>query len=226
MVRIPCSVFTGLTVYVTYARVVGEALYRFLLSQAQRRPKLVAHLHGSHTERRYRTVTHKDAHGRVHTREESHDEVVEDFCFSVDASPGPQSSVVHWSVPDEEPAYRGKMYKQVDGAFSAHGPVRLADDDVEAGSGSGSGRRRKAGRKEVKSANAWKTSRWERGLPPWVGPASVEPGAGATQTGLLRTPEANVLKSSKTLREWADEYCASDKWLKEFTYEKVSNAHV
>jgi len=31
----------------------------------------------------------------------------------------------------------------------------------------------------------------------------------------------NGLRSSKTLRGWADEYCASKKYLKEFTYEKV-----
>lgn len=31
----------------------------------------------------------------------------------------------------------------------------------------------------------------------------------------------SVYKSSKTVREWADEYCASPKILKEFTYTKV-----
>jgi hypothetical protein len=31
----------------------------------------------------------------------------------------------------------------------------------------------------------------------------------------------DTLRSSKSLREWADEYCASPKYLKEFVYEKV-----
>ena len=77
--------------------------------------------------------------------------------------------------------------------------------------------RRKATKQEIKSARAWKESRGQRGLPPWVGPGSVQPGSVAAGV----TAEANVMKSSKTMREWADEYCASDKWLKEFTYEKV-----
>jgi hypothetical protein len=36
-------------------------------------------------------------------------------------------------------------------------------------------------------------------------------------------PEVDGLRSSKTLREWADDYCASPKYLKEFVYEKVSH---
>jgi len=125
------------------------------------------------------------------------------------------------------------MYREVDGAFalsggpsSNSGPIRLPVDagDVEAGAlmGRKSSAKRKAVKTELKSAKAWKVSRWQRGLPPWVGPGSVEPGdlrSGAPATGT--TAEANVMKSSKTMREWADEYCASDKWLKEFTYEKV-----
>lgn len=120
------------------------------------------------------------------------------------------------------------MYQEVDGAFAVSGgpsansgPIRLADDgDVEAALTGRKSPRRRAVKQELKAVKAWKASRWQRGLPPWVGPGSVEPGDLRAGAG-VGTAEANVLKSSKTLREWADEYCASDKWLKEFTYEKV-----
>ncbi|THH34005.1 hypothetical protein EUX98_g135 [Antrodiella citrinella] len=205
----------------------GEALYRFLLSQARIPPKLTVCLAGSHTEQRHRTVHSRDAQGRHQTRSESYTETIIDFDFAIDLSQHIlQNAVVHWSVPDEEPAYRGRMYREVDGAFALSGgpsansgPIRLAED----AEGGRKTTRRKAVKTELKSAKTWKVSRWQRGLPPWVGPGSVLPGelvvgaAGAHAS----TAEANVLKSSKTLREWADEYCASDKWLKEFTYEKV-----
>ncbi|TCD69935.1 hypothetical protein EIP91_005759 [Steccherinum ochraceum] len=196
----------------------GEALYRFLLSRARDPPKLTVSLDGTHSERRYRTVTSRDAQGRTHRREESYEETVTDFAFAIDLTQHVvPDSVVHWSVPDEEPAYRGRMYEEVDGVFavaSTGAPIRLEVDAEEGRQAKGA--RRQAVRQEVKSAKAWRASRWQRGLPPWVGPGSVERVAGHASTA-----EANVMKSSRTLREWADEYCASDKWLKEFTYEKV-----
>ncbi|KAH8100670.1 hypothetical protein BXZ70DRAFT_1008159 [Cristinia sonorae] len=225
----------------------GEALYRFLLSEARSPPKLLVSLHGSHKEHRYRTVTHKDAKGHTKTRTESYEETIVDFSFSIDLSQHIiPNSVVHWSVPDEEPAYRGKMYKEVDDVAAAFiqggtlsstsssnggGAIRLPDDVDEllesaevGGAGQRKNVRRKAVKQEIKSAKQWKTSRWERGLPPWIGPGSVAmtaSGVTGAASAIGTTAEANVLKSSKTLREWADEYCASDKWLKEFTYEKV-----
>ncbi|KAJ7492644.1 hypothetical protein FB451DRAFT_541865 [Mycena latifolia] len=101
------------------------------------------------------------------------------------------SGPVHWSVEDSEPAYRG-------------GTAR----DVESPEG-----KRKAKRAEVKLFKGWLEDRTARGLPPWV--TSID----AWSEGM--SPNATVLKSSRTLREWADEYCASPKYLKEFTYEKV-----
>ncbi len=53
-----------------------------------------------------------------------------------------------------------------------------------------------------------------RGFPPWIGSLNAQ------REGTI--DETNVLKSSKSLREWADEYCASEKHLKEFVYKKVS----
>ncbi|KAJ6519792.1 hypothetical protein C8R45DRAFT_952748 [Mycena sanguinolenta] len=98
---------------------------------------------------------------------------------------------VHWSVDDSEPCYRGGMVREVD---SREG-------------------KRKATRAEIKLFKGWVDDRTARGLPPWV--TSPEAYAEAMSTN------ATVLKSSRTWRQWADEYCASPKYLKEFTYEKV-----
>ncbi|KII86480.1 hypothetical protein PLICRDRAFT_165048 [Plicaturopsis crispa FD-325 SS-3] len=72
--------------------------------------------------------------------------------------------------------------------------------------------RRAASRTETKRFRAWRDERTARGLPPWV--SSLEASAG-------QHDERNVMRSSKTVREWADDYCASPKYLKEFMYEKV-----
>jgi hypothetical protein len=76
--------------------------------------------------------------------------------------------------------------------------------------------RRKATRDEIKTCKAWSRQRIGSGFPPWVGSDNSH----ATASGMLGG--INVLKSSKTLRQWADDYCASPKVLKEFLYEKVS----
>jgi len=77
--------------------------------------------------------------------------------------------------------------------------------------------RRKATKSEIKMFKAWQDERMERGLPPWVGSESRWHGHGDSMV----MDESGGLRSSKTLRNWADEYCASQKHLKEFTYEKV-----
>jgi hypothetical protein len=90
--------------------------------------------------------------------------------------------------------------------------------------------KRKAKRAEVKQFKAWVEDRTARGLPPWI--TSIDSWSEGMSTN------ATVLKSSRTLRQWADEYwygpghlsppsssfrnSASPKHLKEFTYEKVS----
>ena len=114
------------------------------------------------------------------------------------------------------------MYKEVDGIFAGEG-VRLLDTE-SGGTGSGESRR-KAKKQEKKSSKAWSEERRTRGLPPWVGPGTL------SMSATSRNPDmdpfkSTVLKSSKTLREWADEYCASNKRLKEFTYEKVRGSVV
>jgi hypothetical protein len=72
----------------------------------------------------------------------------------------------------------------------------------------------KADRSTMKRFKAWRVEREKRGLPPWVGPDDA----------LFRTSAVqrlDVLKSSWTLRQWADDYCQSRNIFKEFVYEKV-----
>jgi hypothetical protein len=58
--------------------------------------------------------------------------------------------------------------------------------------------KRKATRAEVKLFKGWVDDRTARGLPPWV--TSPDAYAAGMSTN------ATVLKSSRTLRQWADEY--------------------
>ncbi|KAH9950374.1 hypothetical protein B0H21DRAFT_532423 [Amylocystis lapponica] len=176
----------------------GEALYRFLLSHSQVPPTLLLHVHGSHTESRTREVNYRDNHGHFRIKHEHYTEDVIDFNFDIDISRHIVSGPVHWSRPDNEPAYRGGMVMEVD----AH--------DAEAGLPA-PGRQRATARM-IDAAKAWQKEQRARGLPPWAGPES---------DAALAPHQTTVLRSSKTLRQWADEYCASDKLLKEFTYERI-----
>jgi hypothetical protein len=181
----------------------GEALYRFLLAQSQKRPSQRLHCHGSHTETRNRWVTERDSNGRSRHRQESYTETVVDFDFCIDiTSDMPvKHEPVHWSVGDDEPAYRGKMVRE-------YGPIPSVQTGL---------RRHLASRKETNSYKKWVNRRDGLGLPPWVREEDGD------RTSLLEGSTVNLgnpLRSSKTLRQWADEYCESPKYLKEFTYEK------
>ena len=133
-----------------------------------------------------------------------------DFDFYIDLAPQIVHGPVHCSLPDAEPAYRGEMYMQVDSN-------ELATHDPETALPTG---RRKATRAERKAAEKRRKLREEHGLPPWVAPESES----WFQQSTAAPRPAVVLQSSKTLREWADEYCASDKLLKEFTYTRVCSS--
>lgn len=188
----------------------GEALYRFLLSHSLTPPTVRVHLRGTHTESRTRSVSSRDKDGHYHMVEEHYTEEVTDFDFDIDVGQHIASRPVHWSLPDEEPAYRGGMVKEVD----VPSERLISGIALEGGSPLA---RRKAAKRDIKAAAACQKEKRARGLPPW---AAIDEGTDATHTGLL-AHQSSVLKSSKTLREWADEYCATDKLLKEFTYEKV-----
>lgn len=117
-----------------------------------------------------------------------------DFAFCIDIGQYIVVGPVHWSIPDSEAAYRGLMVRQVETADG----------------------KRKATKHEIVKYKNWVDERISRGLPPWVGRKNWTAGTPGVPD------DVDVLKSSRTLRQWADDYCASPKYLKEFTYEKVS----
>lgn len=118
-----------------------------------------------------------------------------DFDFLVDITHAIIAAPIHWSVSDPDPAYRGATVRQVDAPNG----------------------RRNATRAETRAFRDWRKARRERGLPPWLGVPAGE--WRAWNPGPME--EDQPLKSSRTLRQWADHYCASKKLLKELVYEKV-----
>jgi len=172
----------------------GEALYRFLLSQAESPPTFLIHCRGTHNETRTRFVSRTDSQGRSHTETEHYTETVTDFDFKIKQPVPPRAT--QWTVADEEPAYRGRMSREV----GLPGDITKAD------------------RSTIKRFKAWQAVRHWRGLPPWVGPNDDT----SFQTSAVRRSHSmNVLKSSWTLRQWADDYCQSRNIFKEFVYDKV-----
>lgn len=172
----------------------GEALYRFLLSQAETPPTFLIHCRGSHEESRSRQVDKTDSQGRRYTDTEYHTETVTDFDFTIEHQVPPRA--VQWTVTDGEPAYRGHMRKEV----GPPGETIKADNDT------------------IKSFGAWEKQRRERGLPPWVAKEQLD----NFPVGTVEQPHrVDVLQSSWTLRQWADDYCKSQMIFKEFVYRKV-----
>lgn len=139
--------------------------------------------------------------------------------FNIDITQYINAGPVHWSVPDNEPAFCGRMFKEVD----TFGKSKVAKDGVDLVME----RVRKKGTKtQRKRTKAWKEQREERGLPPWVSPETSSTGVNEISNPEMDPTRTNVLLSSKTLREWADEYCDSTQQLKEFTYQKVSSSKI
>ncbi|KAG1881628.1 hypothetical protein C8R48DRAFT_681714 [Suillus tomentosus] len=172
----------------------GEALYRFLLSQASTPPTVILRCQGSHNETHTRMVhSHHNGHSRMKT--EQYTESITDFDFCIDVGQYIFGEPTHWSYADSTPAYRGRMYQE----------VGISEEKL------------KARKSERKAAKAWDTERTRRGFPPWIGSdyAWREDQSYATQAN-------GVLRSSWTLRQWADDYCASRKYLKEFNYNKIA----
>jgi len=116
------------------------------------------------------------------------------FCIDIVPYYGP---VVLWSVADNELAYRGSMESKAEGSTFI-----------------GS-----------QAAKAWKVRRkaWERwggNPPPWYHwHAATDTAVNITTDG--SDAHLDGLRSSKSLRQWADEYCASPKVMKEFVFKKV-----
>ena len=173
----------------------GEALYRFLLSQAEIPPTFFIYCRGTHNEIRPREVERTNSQGRRYTTTEYDTETVTDFHFRIEHEVPPRAT--QWTVGDEEPVYRGLLSKQV----GTPGGTTKAD------------------RATVKAFDAWLVERHLRGLPPWVtqerlANSQIAPAEQQSQ-------RVDVLRSSWTLRQWVDDYCQSRKIFKEFVYRKV-----
>jgi len=170
-------------------------------------PTLFVHCRGTHDETRTRFVPRTDSQGRRHSDTETYTETVVDFDFKIEHDVPPRAT--QWTVGDDEPAYRGSMSREVG---LPGGGTSVAD------------------RGTTKRFKAWREKRHKRGLPPWVAPPSDNDGGGlgasagslwTSGVSLPRGADRDVLKSSWTLRQWADDYCQSRKIFKEFVYEKV-----
>jgi hypothetical protein len=119
----------------------GEALYRFLLAQSEIPPVFQLHCRGTHTERRTRWVT-GTLDGRQNNREETETITITDFDFYLDLAECISPGHIDWSVSDTDPAYRGSMSREIEGA-----PLE---------------QRRKA------AAERWRKQKAGAGLPPWL----------------------------------------------------------
>ncbi|TFY80950.1 hypothetical protein EWM64_g3068 [Hericium alpestre] len=177
----------------------GEALYRFLLGQSAQPPVFLLRCKGTHVEHKTRHVTKTDSNGRRRSETEHYTETVTDFEFSIDLGQHLSTDIVQWTVGDDEPVYRGTMVREV-----GH------EEDV-----------RKATRTEKRDGNAWALRRTLQGFPPWISPGSGYVENGRSDVGMPMEQLREVLKSSWTLRQWADDYCNSPKYFKEFIYEKI-----
>jgi hypothetical protein len=179
----------------TYAfGTTGEALYRFLLSQAETPPTFHIHCRGTHEERHPYHVEKKDAQGRRYTDTEYRTETVTDFDFMIEHQI--PSRATQWTVGDSDPAYRGHMSKEL----GPPGQTIKADHDT------------------IKSFGTWAKERRLRGLPPWIAKGRLA----NTQVGAVeQAPLVDFSQSSWTLRQWADDYCQSQMIFKEFVYRKV-----
>ncbi|KAF9512630.1 hypothetical protein BS47DRAFT_1394076 [Hydnum rufescens UP504] len=178
----------------------GEALYRFLLTQLHP-PTFRLHLNGVHEESRTRVITTIN-NGEERTKTEVDTVRVTDFDFNIDLSYilKRHSTPEIWTLDDLNPGYRGEMYKQV---------MRSPDPETE----------------DIAPATpsrwAWLTGRRPQGGPIRL----IEEGEGMRvflrgydiQKDSLNISlgDRRPMKSKLTPRQWADDYCASNKTLKE-----------
>lgn len=90
----------------------------------------------------------------------------------------------------------------------------------EQGLAAHSSRTRIAKSEDQTRLKAWRKYLSDNGLPPWISQVDYDQGRIDRQSlrDQVFTPP---LRSNMTVRAWADDYCASDKILKDFTFEKV-----
>ncbi|EJU03876.1 hypothetical protein DACRYDRAFT_77677 [Dacryopinax primogenitus] len=157
----------------------GEALYRFLLFQSSVRPTMEIRIVGTHSSTTYVETVHRDAQGRERINRTPRHDTVTDFSFRIDLAKLLNPPPEFFTSPDDEPAFRGEMYRET-----------LVAGKKKAASVTG-----------LYERMAWRAERKRRGQTPWS----------------WKTVSA---KGTRTVREWADEFCASPKVLKEFEYKK------
>jgi hypothetical protein len=110
------------------------------------------------------------------------------------------SQATQWTVADDEPVYRGHTACET-------GIPNLAT---------------RADSAQIQQFNAWLEKRTALGLPPWVGPQDAASYEQRHRAGARSQPQdTDALRSSWTLRQWADNYCESHSRFKEFVYEKA-----
>lgn len=200
-------------------------MYRFLLAQSAIPPRHTIIFVGTHTEQRTRIVNATDSDGDSYRRTETYNVTFTDFSTEIDLAPGLLPGAAQWSVRDGVAAWRGAMKREVDdvqaigspggGTEGEKGVGANESADVEKGMRVRTVRRR-AMEEEEDAADAWDEDCTAHGLPPWAArPGTDDSSAHDNGEG------KSMLLSSRSLREWADEYCASNRVLKEFVYTKA-----
>ncbi|KAG8879354.1 hypothetical protein FRB97_001739 [Tulasnella sp. 331] len=198
----------------------GEALYRFLLGQAANPPVFHIGCKGTHKET------------REYGDSASTEDTVTDFCFYLQPRLLRETPPI-FIVGDRSVAFRGRVAKEVDASSAGGANIEAMAEGLEQRQS-----RRRASRREQKAAEAANAHRKEQGLPPWVALLGETPGTQASieseedrnrfqhstygPPGVwLSDPIPPLLAPSRSLRQWADDYCASNKVIKEFNFDKV-----
>ncbi|KAG8955965.1 hypothetical protein FRC04_006413 [Tulasnella sp. 424] len=199
-----------------------QALKQFLLSHASGRPTVLIECKGTHE------VECDDGEGGTRM------ETVIDFHFTVDISnallPASTFGAPVWVVADEEPAKRGKYWRQID--YDPNPPSQT-QTPVNLEAGNSRLLRRQATPLERKQGLEDAQRRKDLGLPPWASISAQTPDLTGARLLLpsdrLRFENASVcavedfsdcdlVAPTKTLDDWAEEYCASWSPLKEFRF--------
>ncbi|KAF8329687.1 uncharacterized protein EI90DRAFT_2973348 [Cantharellus anzutake] len=213
----------------------GEALYRFLLNHLEP-PRFRLHCCGSHSEERVRTIYRSDGSSdRRRASQEAETVTVVDFDFYIDlthflvTAGNPEI----FTLADSEPAYRGRMYQEVENIpvflsphevppllsfwdkckdiFTPNRRIRLDDEESR---DEHNLMWRKAARRERKSAERLRKALEEQGRAPWAVQFAPE-------EQLVDGERRGSMLSRLTVRAWADDYCSSEMVLKDFTFTKV-----
>ncbi|KIO25696.1 hypothetical protein M407DRAFT_24964 [Tulasnella calospora MUT 4182] len=197
-----------------------NALQQFLLTHASGRPTVLIECKGTHEEEG------TDSDGNKTTT------IVTDFHFTVDVSsallPATTYGAPIWVVADEEPAKRGRYWRQVD--YDPNPPPQTPAN-LEAGSSPPW--RREATPLERKQGLEDAQRRKALALPPWAcisaqtpdptGARLLFPGdrlrfENTSVCAIQDFSDSDLTAPTKTLAEWTEEYCTSWSPLKEFRF--------